>query len=226
MNDFKKVWKVEELLDYARKRNAYFSPGDDVIYSNTNYIFLGMIIEVVEGKHFYEVFKDKIFNPLPLNFTQFAAIDPVPDNIIRGYIDIYSNLNLINSTYNSGWDYFSADGGLISNAFDLNVFLTNLFQGNILSDTSLKEMMTWTKPKKEFGDGFETSFGLGIFKIETNFGPAYLHSGDAIGYFASMVYFPNQKTTITWAVNANYGKMDEIIQSKKSMEFIFKTLLE
>tara|TARA_R110000796_G_scaffold252571_1_gene388006 strand:+ start:52681 stop:53859 length:1179 start_codon:yes stop_codon:yes gene_type:complete len=226
LNDFKKVWKVEELLDYARKRNAYFSPGDDVIYSNTNYIFLGMIIEVVEGKHFYEVFKDKIFNPLPLNFTQFAAIDPVPDNIIRGYIDIYSNLNLINSTYNSGWDYFSADGGLISNAFDLNVFLTNLFQGNILSDTSLKEMMTWTKPKKEFGDGFETSFGLGIFKIETNFGPAYLHSGDAIGYFASMVYFPNQKTTITWAVNANYGKMDEIIQSKKSMEFIFKTLLE
>lgn len=226
LNNLTKVWTPEELLDYARNRDAYFAPGEDVKYSNTSYIFLGMIIESVESKPFYEVFQDKIFDPLQLNFTQFAATDPVPNNIVRGYIDQYSNLNLINSTQYSGWDYFTADGGLISNAHDLNVFLTHLFEGNLLSDASLQEMMDWQSPKEQDSEGFVTRYGLGIFGIETDYGPAYIHSGDAIGYFASMVYFPNQQTTITWAVNANYGKIDDFTQSKDVMEKIFKAVLD
>lgn len=226
LNDFTKVWTPEELLDYARNKDSYFAPGEDVKYSNTNYIFLGMIIETVEGKPFYEVFKDKIFDPLQLNFTQFAAHDPVPDKIVRGYIDMYSNLNLINSTEYSGWDYFTADGGLISNPHDLNIFLTSLFEGSLLSEASLQEMMGWQSAKEQDTEGFVTQYGLGIFQIETDFGPAYLHSGDAIGYFASMVYFPDRKTTITWAVNANYGKIDDFAQSKDAMNRIFKAIFK
>jgi D-alanyl-D-alanine carboxypeptidase len=63
-------------------------------------------------------------------------------------------------------------------------------------------------------------------KIETEFGPAYMHSGDAIGYFASMVYFPEQEVTITWAVNGNYGKVDQFTQSKDAMNKIFEVVLE
>jgi D-alanyl-D-alanine carboxypeptidase len=225
LNNLIKVWTPEELLGYARNRGAYFKPGTDARYSNTNYILLGMVIESVEGRPFYEVFEDKIFKPLQLEMTQFAASDPVPDGIVRGYIDLYSKLELTNATYYSGWDYFSADGGLISNAHDLNIFLTNLFQGNILSDASLQEMMDWQSTTEQDNEEFVIQFGLGIFRIETDYGPAYLHSGDAIGYFASMVYFPNQKTTITWAVNANYGKIDKITQSKDAMNKIFKAVL-
>jgi D-alanyl-D-alanine carboxypeptidase len=129
LNDLIKTWSSKELLDYARNKKAYFAPGTDVRYSNTNYILLGMIIERVTGKPFYEVFEEKIFDPLGLTFTQFAATDPVPDGIIRGDVDLYSNLNLVNATYYSGWDYFTADGGLISNAHDLTIFMTHLFQG-------------------------------------------------------------------------------------------------
>ncbi|MBP9925706.1 MAG: beta-lactamase family protein, partial [Cyclobacteriaceae bacterium] len=92
LNDLIKVWTPDELLDYARGKKAYFSPGEDVLYSNTNYVLLGMIISNIEGKPFYEVFKEKIFEPLGLSSTQFAAKDPVPDGIIRGYVDFYSNL--------------------------------------------------------------------------------------------------------------------------------------
>ena len=208
LNDLIKVWTPEELLDYSRNRDAYFEPGEDVYYSNTNYILLGMIIESIDNKPFYEAFEDRIFNPLGLEMTQFAALDPIPDGIVRGYIDLYSKMELTNATYYSGWDYFTADGGLISNANDLNIFLTNLFQGNILSESSLQEMMDWRLPNELDSDAFTTHYGHGIFQIETEYGPAYIHSGDAIGYFASMVYFPNQKITITWAINANYGMID------------------
>lgn len=226
LNDLTKTWSPAELLSYARGEKAYFLPGTDVLYSNTNYILLGMIIEKVAGKPFYQVFEEKIFGPLSLRYTSFAATDPVPDGIIRGYVDLYSNFNLMEATYYSGWDYYTADGGLISNAYDLNVFLTNLFEGNLLSEVSLSEMKNWMGPTEGSGDGFETSYGLGIFKIETDFGEAYLHSGDAIGYYASMVYFPEQGVTITWAVNANYGKIDEFTQSKEAMEKIFHAILE
>ncbi len=226
LNDLIKEWQPEELLEYSRGRDAYFDIGTDVRYSNTNYILLGLIIEEVTGLPFYHVFEEKIFHPMNLSFTSFAATDPVPDGIIRGYVDLYSNLNLINSTYYSGWDYFSADGGLISNTSDLSLFMEKLFQGEVLSEASLMEMMNWIAPNEQDGNGFETYYGLGIFRIMTDFGPAYLHSGDAIGYFASMVYFPNQKTAISWASNGNYGKLDEIIQSKKTMEGIFKAILK
>jgi D-alanyl-D-alanine carboxypeptidase len=226
LNDLVKAWHPNELLNYARGKDAYFATGADVLYSNTGYVLLGMIIDKVTGKPFYEVFRGKIFIPHDLTFTQFAAIDPVPDGIVRGYVDFYSNLNLINATYYSGWDYYTADGGLISNSYDLNKFMTKLFQGEILSEESLAEMLSWVEPSEGNGDGFKTFYGLGIFKIETDFGPAYIHSGDAIGYFASMAYFPNQKVTITWAVNANYGKVDEFTQSKKAIEKIYKVALD
>jgi D-alanyl-D-alanine carboxypeptidase len=226
LNDLEKVWQPDELLEYARGEEPAFDTGEDVGYSNTNYVLLGMIIEKITGKPFYEVFEERLFQPLGLNNTQFAAPDPVPNRIIRGYVDLYSNLNLINATYFSGWDYYTADGGLISNSADLAKFMLALFEGNILSPESLEEMLSWQIPSKMDSDAFETFYGLGIFRISTEYGPAYIHSGDAIGYFASMVYFPEQQIAISWAVNANYGKIDDLTQTQEVMEKIFRTVLE
>jgi D-alanyl-D-alanine carboxypeptidase len=57
----------------------------------------------------------------------------VPDGIVRGYIDLYSNLQVTESTYYSGWDYYTADGGLISTPYDLNVFFRKLMGGELIS---------------------------------------------------------------------------------------------
>ena len=225
LNDLTKVWAPNELLEYAKGKDAYFTPGSDVLYSNTNYILLGMIIEKVTGNTFYEVFEDRIFKPLDMVYTQFAAVDPVPLGIVRGYVDLYSNYNLINATYYSGWDYFTADGGLISNAHDLALFLNALFNGQILSNSSMDQMSNWQAPKVQSADGFKTAYGLGVFRIDTDHGPAYLHSGDAIGYFASMIHFPEQNVTISWSVNGNYGKLDQYTQSMEAMETIFNVVM-
>ncbi|MHA7832417.1 MAG: serine hydrolase domain-containing protein [Flagellimonas sp.] len=225
LNHLVKEWTPDELLSYARDKGAYFYPEEDVEYSNTNYILLGMIISKIENKPFYEVFEEKIFTPLGLDNTQFAARNPVPENIIRGYADLYSNLNVINVTYYSGWDYFTADGGLISNPYDLNRFFTSLLSSEIISPSSLNEMMDWVTPKEQDTDFFPIAYGLGIFRMETQWGEAYFHSGDAIGYYANMVYFPEQKTTICWAVNGNYGRIDDFTSTREAMENIFGVVL-
>jgi D-alanyl-D-alanine carboxypeptidase len=223
-NDLIREWKPEDLLHYAFNKNAYFNPGEDVYYSNTGYIMLGMLIEKIEGKPFYQVFDEKLFKPFNLTLTQFAAEDPVPDGIVRGYIDLYSNLQVIESTYFSGWDYYTADGGLISNPYDLNVFFRALMGGQILTSQSLDEMLTWKLPNEQPGDFFPISYGLGIFKIETPEGIAYMHSGDAIGYYANMLYFPDDSTTLVYAVNSNYGKIDQYVSAQEAMEHIISVI--
>jgi D-alanyl-D-alanine carboxypeptidase len=220
LNDLLKEWKAEDLLQYSYNKKAYFKPGDDVTYSNTGYILLGLLIEKIEGKPLYQIFDEKIFIPLGLTSTQFAGKNQVPNGIVRGYIDMYSKLEVIESTYYSGWDYYTADGGLISNPYDMNIFFRALMHGRIISIASLNEMLTWKKPKEAAVDFFPISYGLGIFKIETPKGIAYMHSGNAIGYDANMFYFPSDSTTIVYASNSNYGKIEPLVSSKTAMEKI------
>jgi D-alanyl-D-alanine carboxypeptidase len=223
-NDLIMEWKPEDLLHYAYNKDPYFQPDEDVRYSNTGYIMLGLLIEKIEGKPFYKVFEEKLFIPLNLTLTKFAAENPVPDGIVRGYIDLYSNMQVIESTYFSGWDYYTADGGLISNPYDLNRFFRALMNGQILTAQSLNAMLTWKSPHDQPTDFFPISYGLGIFKIDTPKGIAYMHSGDAIGYYANMLYFPDDSTTIVYAVNSNYGKIDQYVSTKEAMENIINAI--
>lgn len=220
INDFIREWQPEDLLDYAYGQEAYFAPDEDVRYSNTGYILLGMLIEKIEGKPFYEVFAEKIFAPLNLTMTTFAAKDHIPYGIVRGYIDMYSKLQVTESTYYSGWDYYTADGGLISNPYDMNIFFRALMQGEIISETTLNEMLDWKTPEHPDPAFFPIDYGLGIFRITTDQGIAYMHSGDAVGYYANMIYFPEDSTTVVYAVNSNYGKIDQFVSTKSAMEKI------
>lgn len=220
LNNFIKEWTADELLRYSYYKAAYFSPDEDVRYSNSGYILLGLLIEKIEGKPLHQVFDEKIINPLGLTNTLFAGKNPVPSKIVRGYIDLYSDFNVIESTYYSGWDYYTADGGLISNTYDMNVFFRALMNGRIISSVSLNQMLNWKPPKELAVDFFPISYGLGIFKIETSKGIAYMHSGNAIGYDANMFYFPSDSTTIVYASNSNYGKIESLVSSKTAMEKI------
>ncbi|MEN9568788.1 MAG: hypothetical protein RL172_19 [Bacteroidota bacterium] len=226
LNQLTKEWQPNELLAYAQYKTAYFKPGTDTRYSNTNYILLGMIIENITGKPFWDAFQQKIFNPSGMTSTHFAATDKVPANIIRGYADLYSNLHITDATYYSGWDYYTADGGLISTVYDLTIFMQRLFSGQLINAASLTEMLQTVTPSEMDEAFFPIANGLGIFKINTPWGIAWMHSGDAIGYYACMLYFPGTQTSIVWAANGNYGKIDKHVSSKAAMENIFKVVFK
>lgn len=226
LNNLVKKWTANQLLKYAYNKPAYFNINEDVHYSNTNYILLGLLIEQIERKPLYQVFDEKIITPLGLINTSFAGKKPVPFGIVRGYVDLYSNLQVTESTYYSGWDYYTADGGLISNAYDMNVFFRALLNGELINSNSLTQMLNWRAPNEQDADFYEMEFGLGIFKVVTPKGIAYLHSGDAIGYFASMMYFPSDGTTMVYSVNSNYGKIDQFISTRNAMNKIISATKE
>ncbi|MBC7936990.1 MAG: beta-lactamase family protein [Rhizobacter sp.] len=214
LNDLTKTWQPNELLHYARNRNAYFAPGAGVRYSNTSYILLGMLIERVSGKHFSEYFKQHIFDPLQLKHTRFNINDPVPADLARGYTDYYNTGKPFESTYFNGWDYYTADGGLHAVPTDLCLIMRALFEGRLINFPTLVEMLQ-TVPGNEPGF-FNIAYGLGIFIIQTPYGTAAFHSGDAIGYFGTVLYFPATGTTVSWMTNGNYGFIDPMINTKEA----------
>ncbi|NJM53691.1 MAG: beta-lactamase family protein [Blastocatellia bacterium] len=77
----------------ARRINSYlfvhqkphFEAGKDWDYSDTNYIVLGMIIEKVTGKKYYDLAKKRILKPL-----KFKRTFPQDRRILKGLIQGYA----------------------------------------------------------------------------------------------------------------------------------------
>ena len=57
-------WTVDDTLDLVRDHDADFSPGAEVVYSDSNYVLLGTILEQVTGRPIGEVIEERILEPL------------------------------------------------------------------------------------------------------------------------------------------------------------------
>ena len=60
-------WTVDDTLDLVRDHDADFSPGAEVVYSDSNYVLLGTILEQVTGRPIGEVIEERILEPLALD---------------------------------------------------------------------------------------------------------------------------------------------------------------
>lgn len=212
-NPTKNDWTPEKCLRYAAGRKAYFAQGEGFRYSNTNYVLLGMVLEAATKLTRYEVIQRIIIEPLRLTNTYFDPNNTTPRNTVRGYADLYGDGNLTETT-DFAFGLQTLDGGMISNVFDLAVFLEALFVNHFLSASSLEQMMQWVNvPASDFdyAKGF-VKYGLGLRYMATAFGAGYGHSGDHWGYKTYTLYFPNQRTTVALIINTSYGKSDQIIE--------------
>lgn len=80
-----RVWTHQEMLDLARKHDAYFDPGTSFHYSNTNYILLEMIIERATGDAFGDELISRILKPLGLDETSLPTAPEMPEPFAHGY---------------------------------------------------------------------------------------------------------------------------------------------
>ena len=64
-----KFWKPAELVAYLLDEKAPFEAGKGWDYSDTNYIVLGMIIDKVTGRKFYDEATRRLLKPLKLTST-------------------------------------------------------------------------------------------------------------------------------------------------------------
>jgi D-alanyl-D-alanine carboxypeptidase len=80
-----RVWTPAELVDIARQHDAYFAPGSDFHYSNTNYILLEMIVERATGNAFGDELRRRVLDPLGLTATTLPTTPDMPEPFAHGY---------------------------------------------------------------------------------------------------------------------------------------------
>ena len=88
-----KEWKPHELLKYVLDENPAFAAGQGWDYSDTNYILLGMIIEQLTGKKYYELLYKEILEPYKLVNTRPTDMNLLP-GIAQGYAGKDNELKL------------------------------------------------------------------------------------------------------------------------------------
>ncbi|MFX0204942.1 MAG: serine hydrolase domain-containing protein, partial [Candidatus Hodarchaeota archaeon] len=107
--------------------------GKTFYYTNTSYILLGILIQVLSGEESYHDFvMNKVVKKLGLERTCFLAFDEIYENVAEGYTPFYRQ-----GTF-SGWKkniyrlpiIGSADGGIFSNVYDLDRFFKELRNKN------------------------------------------------------------------------------------------------
>lgn len=185
-------WTPDEVLTYAYDEDAYFTPGTDWEYSNTNYILLQLVLEAVTGEPLHVLIREGILDPLGLADTYMEHQETLPGGLVHGYEDIDEDGDPDDTlTYNDGTGM--GDGGLIATAADLSAFYAGLVNGELLSASSLDMMLTGINV------GYGEVYGLGIsIYDDPDWGRIIGHEGATAGFAGAAYALPDCAATVVW----------------------------
>ncbi|MFC6882331.1 MULTISPECIES: serine hydrolase domain-containing protein [Actinomadura] len=171
LKDPLRTWTPAELVAGIRSApRAFDPPGSDYLYSQVNYVLLGMIIERAGGSYAREV-ERRIVRPLRLRDTYVPGTETAirgPHN--RGYVTdgtSYADVTALNPSI------LDAAGRIVSSTRDLAAFHRALETGRLLSPASLELMRTPSR---------HASYGSGLEVIPLKCGTFYGHGGGTPGY--------------------------------------------
>lgn len=174
------------ILEWLCNKELLFNPGASYKYSNTNILLLSMIIEQVTGETYEDYLKDNIFTPLGMNHTGFyEELVNHPDLCENKYPDIP---DIILPTDTKGC--FQGSGDLVSNAKDMDKWLTSLRECTLISEDSMKEMTTVCSKNTEYTNGVSVGYGC-CLKITRDNGVG--HTGFIVTYASGVLsYFEDE----------------------------------
>ena len=186
-----------DVLDSALSKPAQFEPGAQWKYTNTNYIVLGMLIERVSQRPVGEQIDERIVKKLGLSHTYFPAPgeEKIRGTHPQGYhLSAGGKLEDI-TEMDPFWAW--AAGAMISTPSELNTFFQAVFDGRLLTQSSIDEMKKGVDTDKA-----GVVYGLGLIGRSLSCGgTAWGHGGDIAGYHTRGGVGPDG-TAVTVAVTA------------------------
>jgi CubicO group peptidase (beta-lactamase class C family) len=182
------------LINYFKNDPLQFKPGTKYSYSNSNYLLLGYIIQLVSGESYHQYMADNVIKKAGLTHTLYAEENTIVPNRVQGYTRF--NGSFANCEYQTLSLGFGC-GDLLSNTEDLYQWNNALLAGKVISKASLYKAFT---PYK-LSDGTLSTYGYGWF-IDRNYGNLCIHhEGQTSGFIAMEKYFPNEDTYVAILTN-------------------------
>ncbi|MFN3195250.1 MAG: serine hydrolase domain-containing protein [Chlorobiota bacterium] len=167
----------EFTIEKVNGRKFDFEPGTNFRYSNTGYIFLGLIIEKVSGLKYSEFINKNILKPLGLNDTGIIDNKSIIPNLANGYTTTPRE-SIVADYINYNQPY--ASGNMYSTSKDLLNFTQAIMSSELISPEKTKEIF---KAGKYYG------YGWGIRNFDGI--KAYGHYGGMNGFVGAITYIPD-----------------------------------
>lgn len=160
-----------EMMSWIFSQPLTFDPDTKFEYSNINYILLSLIVEMVSGQRYEDFIRQNIFQPLGMTHSGFCnEVAEHPDWSLTGD-NLYPGSTL--------GDQPQGCGDIITTAADIDIWMTALQSGQILSQKSYREMIT------DYSTDQAYKYGYGLMGgIREGWG----HSGNNKGYTARMYF--------------------------------------
>ncbi|MGN7788042.1 serine hydrolase domain-containing protein [Niabella sp. 22666] len=196
-------FKPAQLIDSFKTFPLEFQPGTQYRYSNSGYYLLGYIIEKVTGKSYQAYIHDRLLKPLGLRHTYFDSTGTIIPNRVNGYRregTVYKNADFWSPTI------AYAAGGLFSTTEDLHQWMQGLLGFGILPKEYLDK--AWTA--NILAGGVKTSYGYGWQVNEVNGLRSVEHGGHMNGFTSNLVYYPDEKVTISLLFNDEDAPRDNL----------------
>jgi len=202
-----KIWTYKDRLSVIFNADAVHEAGKGWAYSDTNYILLGMLIEKLSGKYYYDELRDRVISPENLNFT-FAADKRNILNLPIGYSQLDSMFRMPEITVVKGEYAFNPQmewtgGGIASTTSDLAKWAKIYYHGELFSDSLLQKMI---RPNSNAPmDEDSLAYGMGSFIYNTKQGIAFGHSGFVPGFVSIFAYYTEQEIAVAMQINCDYA---------------------
>ncbi|HSZ33439.1 MAG TPA: serine hydrolase domain-containing protein [Puia sp.] len=206
------IFKMEEAISCLADESPMFEPGSRHSYSNTNYLLLAMIADVITGDH-AKYMEENIFKPLSLNHTFYRSNNRYlnyPD-LTDSYWDVLNCGRPANITplQKANVAMLKGDDGIVCTTTDAIKFLKGLVEHKLLRDSTFALMQHWVNDDKG-----NPIYGLGLVHYEAGGLVGFGHSGGGIGAGCVLIYVPSKKTYLFMATNL--GVLIESDLSKKA----------
>ncbi|HUS34825.1 MAG TPA: serine hydrolase domain-containing protein [Verrucomicrobiae bacterium] len=180
--------ELKTLQDYVKlygRRDLRFEPGANWEYSNYGFLLLGVIIEKVSGKSYYDFVEENIYKIAGMTHSGSEPESVEVANRSKGYMR--DRFEIVSNEPTLPWRGTSAGGGYTT-AGDLMKFAGALMSNKLLKAETLAEA---TRPQFKTGD-----YGFG-FQIGRPDEPrTYGHGGGAPGMNAILRVYPESRQCV------------------------------
>jgi CubicO group peptidase (beta-lactamase class C family) len=190
----KDVKNTRQALAIFQDFDLIAEPGTKYNYSSYGYNLLGAAIEGASGLPYGEFIKTRIFEPLNMTDSRLDnPLDIIP-NRVRGYQIV--NGELKNSEYVDISSRFAA-GGTRSTILDLLKYAREIMKGQILKETTWREMFS----SLVLRNGLMTGYGLGWGVRPWNGHFAVSHGGAQPETRTQLLIIPAEGIAVATACN-------------------------
>jgi CubicO group peptidase (beta-lactamase class C family) len=209
LGDFLHDFFSADGKNYSKKNFYDYKPGNKVNYSNSGFVFIGYLVELISQTPFDIYCKENIFTPLGMTKTEWRLSNIPPDELAVPYSPLFTP----SSPQFTFIDY--PDGGLRTTVVDLSKFLRMIIMNGSFNGYKVlrPETVAIMKQSNNIIDRDGYKYGLGLLFMKNGSFNLCGHDGGEQGVTTQMFFDPNTHVVAIVFTNTSMSYLNLITNS-------------